>query len=75
MQAARLVGRMGRPEDASRLEKLLADQEWWVRYRAAKALVALPGIGRASLERLRARLDDRYASDILGQALAEAGMR
>jgi hypothetical protein len=75
MQAAKLVGRMGRKEDARRLEMLLADDEWWVRYRAAKALVRLPGIDAAELERVRLRLYDRYAKDILGQAIAEAGIR
>jgi HEAT repeat protein len=75
MQAAKLVGRTGRKEDASRLERLLADEEWWVRFRAAKALVRLPGIGAADLEQIRMRLHDRYAKDILGQAIAEAGVR
>jgi len=75
MQAAKLVGRMGRTEDADRLEKLLADDEWWVRFRAAKALVRLPGVSVADLEQVRLRLHDRYAKDILGQAMAEAGMR
>jgi HEAT repeat protein len=71
MQAAKLVGRMGRPEDAGRLERLLADAEWWVRYRAAKALVRLRGIDAAELERIQLRLEDRYAKDILGQAISE----
>ncbi len=75
MQAAKLVGRMGRTENAGRLEKLLADEEWWVRYRAAKALVRLPGMGASDLEQLRMRLDDRYARDILALAIAETGTR
>ena len=75
MQAAKLVGRMGRTDDANRLEKLLADEEWWVRFRAAKALVRLPGLSAADLEQIRMRLNDRYARDILGQAMAEAGIR
>jgi HEAT repeat protein len=75
MQATKLVGRMGRKEDVGRLEKLLADDEWWVRYRAAKALVRLPGVDAAELECVRLRLDDRYAKDILDQAIAEAGVR
>jgi HEAT repeat protein len=75
MQAAKLLGRMGRKEDAGRLEKLLADEEWWVRYRAAKALVHLIGAKSAKIEQIRLRLHDRYAKDILGQAIAEAGMR
>jgi FOG: HEAT repeat len=75
MQAARFLGRMARREDAGRLEKLLSDEEWWVRYRAAKALVGLPGVTALELERIRLRLLDHYARDILGQAVAEAGAR
>lgn len=75
MQAAKLLGRMGRVEDAGRLEKLLGDEEWWVRFRAAKALVRLPGLGARSLEQIRMRLIDRYARDILGQVIAETGTR
>lgn len=75
MQAAKLLGRMGRTEDAGRLEKLLADKEWWVRYRAAKALVRLPGVTVSDLEQIRLRLHDHYARDILDQAIAEAGVR
>jgi hypothetical protein len=71
MQAATLLGRMGRAEDAGRLEKLLGDAEWWVRFRAAKALVRLPGVGARNLEQIRTRLIDRYARDILGQVIAE----
>jgi HEAT repeat protein len=75
MQAAKLVGRMGRKEDAIRLEGLLADEEWWVRFRAARALVRLPGVSAPDLEQIRQRLKDRYAKDILSQAAAEAGIR
>jgi HEAT repeat protein len=75
MQAATLLGRVGRAEDARRLEKLLGDREWWVRYRAAKALVRLPTLPRADLELIRSRLRDPYAYDVLGQAMAEAGVR
>ena len=75
MQAAKLVGRMGRAGDAGRLEKLLADGEWWVRFRAAKALVSLPGMKTPDLEQIRMRLLDRYARDILGQVMTEAGTR
>jgi hypothetical protein len=75
MQAAKLLGRMGRAEDADRLEKLLGDEEWWVRFRAAKALVRLPGLETRHLEQIRMRLIDRYARDILGQVIAETGTR
>jgi len=75
MQAARFIGRMGRAEDVGRLEKLLADREWWVRYRAARALVRLPTLARAEIERIRERQVDAFARDILGQAIGEAGSR
>jgi HEAT repeat protein len=75
MQAAALLGRMGRAEDVDRLEKRLSDQEWWVRYRAAKALVALPTLTRQALEEIRSRLRDPYACDVLEQAMAEAAIR
>jgi HEAT repeat protein len=75
MQAAALLGRMGRAEDVGRLEKRLSDQEWWVRYRAAKALVGLPTLTRPALEAIRSRLRDPYACDVLEQAMAEAAIR
>jgi HEAT repeat protein len=75
MQAAALLGHIGRAEDAGRLEKLLTDREWWVRYRAAKALVRLPALHRQDFERIRSRLRDPYAYDVLEQAMAEAGLR
>jgi HEAT repeat protein len=76
MQAAALLGRMGRTEGTGRLEKLLTDQEWWVRHRAAKALVVrIKALSRSDLEQFQSRLRDPYAYDALEQALAEAGMR
>jgi len=42
VQAANALGRMGGPEDVARLVRLLADPQWWVRYRAAEALLKLP---------------------------------
>jgi len=73
MQVARLIGRMGRAEDADRLETLLADPEWWVRYRAARALVRLPALDRAEVLRIRERQQDPYARDILDHVIAESG--
>jgi HEAT repeat protein len=75
MQAAVLLGRIGRPADAGRLEKLLTDREWWVRYRAAQSLLRLPTLRREDLEPIRSRLRDPYACDALELAMAEAGMR
>lgn len=74
MQAANLLGRTGRREDYPILEPLLADLEWWVRYRAAQAVVKLPFLGPHALRKLRDRQKDTYARDILCQAMAEAGL-
>ncbi|WP_305823034.1 HEAT repeat domain-containing protein [Massilia brevitalea] len=73
VQAARALGRVGERSDAARLAALLGDAQWWVRYRAAQALLELPALSRADLEALRASLTDRFAADMLGQAMAESG--
>ena len=72
VQAARALGRVGERGDAERLVTLLGDREWWVRYRAAEALLELPALSRADLEALRAGLTDRFAADMLSQAMAES---
>jgi HEAT repeat protein len=72
MQAARLLGRTARPEDASRLEGMLTDESWWVRYRAASALAGLAALSEPDLEAMKSRQTDRYARDSLEQAIAEA---
>lgn len=72
VQAARALGRVGERGDAERLVQLLGDREWWVRYRAAEALLELPALSRADLETLRASLTDRFAADMLSQAMAES---
>lgn len=70
-QAATTLGRLGEAEDRLRLQALLSDPEWWVRYRAALALVNLPSMSRAKLAALCGRLEDRFAADILHHVLAE----
>jgi HEAT repeat protein len=70
--AAKALGRIGDRSDVDRLVALLADREWWVRYRAAEALLELPALTRADLEALRASLTDRFAADMLSQAMAES---
>lgn len=74
MQAASLLGRFGELEDLIVLEPLLADPEWWVRYRTAQAIVASPYLGPNAIRRIAGRQSDRFASDILRQALAEKGL-
>lgn len=74
MQAAKVVGRIGQEEHLSLLEPLLGDPEWWVRYRAARAIASLPFLGPNQLRQLRERQTDPYAADMLQQAFAEVGL-
>jgi len=69
--AAVALGNMGTLADRPLLTALMADRDWWVRYRAAQAVVALPGSDRVSLAALRAGLRDRFARDMLDHVCAE----
>lgn len=75
VQAAKALGRIGDRSDIQRLQTLLSDSQWWVRYRAAQALVSMPFIGRSELESLCAAVTDRYAADMLRQVSAEQDIR
>lgn len=74
LQAAKAIGRVGQKEHLSLLTYLLGDREWWVRYRAAQAIVSLPFLGPNQLRQMVGQQDDRYAADILRQAIAEVGL-
>ncbi|TLY79701.1 MAG: HEAT repeat domain-containing protein, partial [Gammaproteobacteria bacterium] len=69
--AAGCVGKVGRRADQEKLAPLLADREWWVRYRAAQAIVGLSPRDDQRLRDIHSTLSDRYARDILTQAIAE----
>lgn len=71
VQAARALGRLGEAADVAVLTRLLADPQWWVRYRAAGALTELPFLSREQLRGLVADLHDRYAREAYAQVLAE----
>lgn len=72
--AAVALGHMGTVGERPLLTALMADRDWWVRYRAAQAIVALPGSDRLSLAALRAGLRDRFARDMLEHVCAEMSM-
>lgn len=69
--AAACLGKIGTKEDGEKLVTLLTDPEWWVRYRAAQAIVGLPSFSIGRIHKLKEGLDDRYARDILEQVIAE----
>ncbi len=70
LQAVHALGELGERSDVARLRALLSDPEWWVRYRAAQALLSLPFLSEAELAELR-NSGDRYAADMLAQVAAE----
>jgi HEAT repeat protein len=71
VQAINALARLGTAEDEPRLIVMLSDSEWWVRYRAAQALCALPSANLERLEALGARHSDRFARDIMAHVLSE----
>lgn len=71
VQAAAALGRTGEPADRALLAGLLRDDEWWVRYRAAQALAARPYGTASEVLAIAESLGDRFAGDIVRQALAE----
>ena len=70
--AATAAGRIGLLETADTLRMLLDDPEWWVRFRAAEALLDLGEKGRSLLHEA-ARTGDPRARDAARTMLAERG--
>ena len=73
VQAVNVLARLGAADDYAVLLPLLSDPEWWVRYRTAKALCALPGVDLTRIRSLSTKHDDAFARDMLVHVLAEAG--
>jgi HEAT repeat protein len=71
-RAAATLEQIGDAQDRFRLQAMLSDPEWWVRYRAALALAHLPFVSRQKLADLITSLNDKFAVDILRQVSAEA---
>jgi HEAT repeat protein len=70
-QAAAALGRIGGPGERPALVRMLSDREWWVRYRAAQALLSGRLGGREEIAALARELGDRFARDIVAHVLAE----
>lgn len=71
LHAASAFGRLGVHDDKAILAGMLGDCQWWVRYRAARALAQLPGMTSGELLRIKDMQTDRYARDMLHQVMAE----
>ncbi len=65
VQAIKALGKIGTADDVARLIERLADENWWVRYRAAEALAGFPLVNRAQLTRLQAEHPEQQTREIL----------
>ena len=72
-QVSITLGQMGDASDVKLLTQLVMDSQWWVRYRAAQALIGLPFMATDALKTLITNLPDRYARDMAQQVFAERG--
>lgn len=72
--AAQALGRVGSSDDQNLLLGLMADSNWWVRYRAAQSLLGMPGVSADDVVQLRRIVSDRFARDMLDQVLAERAL-
>ena len=71
VHASKAIGRIGDRSDIERLRRMLGDPQWWVRYRAAQALVDMPFMQAGDARALVSTVSDRYAADMLRQVLSE----
>lgn len=71
VQAVTALGRMQGPGDQWRLAARLDDRDWWVRVRAAQALVTSPRMPPVLTRMLADVHPDRYARGALRQVLSE----
>ncbi|BCB27527.1 hypothetical protein SKTS_24130 [Sulfurimicrobium lacus] len=75
VHAVTALGRLGTHDDNTLLTGMLGDSQWWVRYRAARALSLLPGMTVGELLRIKDMQTDRYARDMLHQVMAELDLQ
>ena len=71
LQVAQALGRFGSANDTASLTALMGDPVWWVRYRAAHALMALTQGDPQTLSDLRTHLTDHFALNMLDMVMAE----
>lgn len=75
VHAASALGRLGTADDKALLTGMLGDSQWWVRYRAARALAQLPAMTAGELLRIKDMQTDSDARDMLHQVMAELGLQ
>lgn len=74
VSALKAIARIGSQEDLPVVAPLLGHSQWWVRYRAARAIANLPDIKPIEIELMAARHPDPYARDMLRFALSEQSL-
>lgn len=70
VQAARALTRIGGAPEVPWLQKALGDSQWWVRLRAAEALVSLPFLSTPALQALASELPGEDERAMLKHVLA-----
>lgn len=75
LHAVLVLGRIGTEEDERLLIDRLADDEWWVRYRAAEVLAGLSFVSSDTLARLHAEHPLQEARDVLAPFVARRAQR
>jgi len=71
LAAVRALGRIASKGDLPVLTAALSDPVWWVRHRAADAIVGLPYLSGPQLKLLQTIVADRFGADALARAIAE----
>lgn len=71
LQVVLTLGRLGHKKDIDLLITATDDLDWWVRYRAASALVSMPGMTESKIEKLSRTLPSHFSRDILRQVMTE----
>lgn len=72
-QVANALGFIGSARDMPLLASLTADAQWWVRHRAAQALLRIPRQGVQEVLGLVAGTQDRYAIEMVQAEIARTG--
>lgn len=71
LQVSKAIGRIGDESDLIRLQKMLGDPAWWVRYRTAQVITHSRLLGLQEIRNLYQRTDDPFGRAVLETAMAE----
>jgi len=69
------LGRLGLPTEIPDIIEMLRDSEWWVRYRAAQALVGMPYVDDDELNQVEQQLAGEAGLEVLRHVRAEGRLK